>query len=133
MQASGGRKNFEKIGPEENFSAAKGEKQRPGAGQVFHHGNAFGRGQLPMVVVIQVTMHAAFVAAVGQIKMHAERPPLFDRARDQAVHHGRGTGCGGDGQRGSPPVAGTGTSNFLEDLSSSSDCVSVKAVSGATS
>src|SRR6266850_2555889 len=65
--------------------------------------------------------------------MHAERPALFYRARNQTVHHGRGTGCGSDGQRDSPTVARTGTSNFLEDISSNSDCVSVKAMSGATS
>src|SRR6267378_2139949 len=133
MQASRDRQNLVKIRPKENFSAAEGEKQCSGAGEVFHHGNAFGRRQLPMVVVIQITMHAAFVAAVSQIEMHAERPALFYRARNQTVHHGRGTRCGSDGHRDSPTVAGTSTSNFLEDISSNSDCVSVKATSGATS
>jgi hypothetical protein len=36
-------------------------------------------------------VHAALVAAVRQVEVHAERPVLFDRARDQAIHYGRKT------------------------------------------
>ena len=30
----------------------------------------------------EMTVHAALVAAVGQVEMHAERPVLFDGTRD---------------------------------------------------
>jgi len=43
-----------------------------------------------MVVMVQIAVHAALVAAVGQVEMHAEWPVLFDRARDQTIHYGRG-------------------------------------------
>src|SRR5258708_13826966 len=109
--------------------AAESEKQGPGPCQVFHRGNAFGRGQLSMVVVIQVAMQAAFVAAVCQIKMATERPALFYRARDETVHHGRGPGCGGADQHASPPRAETVPSNLLENISSRSDSPSAIAQS----
>src|SRR2546430_11920819 len=83
MQASGCGQNLVEVRAQENLAAAEGQKQRPRACQIIQHLEALGGGQFPVVVMIEITMHAALVAAVGQVEMHAERPVLFDGARSE--------------------------------------------------
>src|SRR2546423_11193027 len=82
MQASGSGQNLVEVRTQENLAAAEGQKQRPRACQIVQHLEALGGGQFSLVVMIQITVHAALVAAVGQVEMHAERPVLFDGTRD---------------------------------------------------
>src|SRR5437016_4433285 len=63
--------NFFQIFAKKNFSAAKREKEGAGASQLLQRIHTFARGQLAVVLVVEVTVHASLVAAIGQIKMHA--------------------------------------------------------------
>src|SRR2546430_3485789 len=44
---------------QENLAAAEGQKQRPRACQIIQNLEALGGGQFPVVVMIEITMHAA--------------------------------------------------------------------------
>ena len=88
MQTSRGGQNLVEIRAQENLTPAERQKQRPRARQIVQHLQALRGGQFSLVVMIQIAMHAALVAAVRQVEMHAERPVLLHRARDQTIHYG---------------------------------------------
>jgi len=62
------------------------KKKRSGLCELFQHVDAFRRGEFAVIFVIEITMNAAFVAAVRQIEMNAQRQALAHSPRDQAVH-----------------------------------------------
>src|SRR6266403_2488887 len=132
MQPPRGGQNFVKIRAQEDFAAAEGQKKSSRARQIIQHLQTLGGGQFPMIVVIQIAVHAALVTAVSQIKMHAERPVLLHRARDQTIHYRGGDWRWSHGQGDTPPAAGTVTTNFREDISSKRAWVSDNAMSGVT-
>src|SRR5215470_10369195 len=84
--------------------------------------------------MIEIAVHTALVATIGQIEMNAQRTPLAHCARDEPVHQGRGGDLRKATQRDAPPCGGSADmSNFLKDNSSKSERVSASAVSRVTS
>src|SRR5262244_3552943 len=57
----------------ENFAAAEHKKEDARLGQLVEDVLDFLRGHLAFVVVVEITMNAALVAAIGDVDMHAER------------------------------------------------------------
>ena len=54
------------------FAAAQGEKKYAGIGKLIEHSLDLGRGHLAVVVVVKIAVHAAFVAAIGDIEMNGD-------------------------------------------------------------
>ena len=65
--------DFEKIFAQENLAAAQGQEEDAGVGDLIEQILDLGGGHLAMIVVIEIAVHAALVAAVGQIELRAER------------------------------------------------------------
>ncbi len=64
--------DFKKVAAHQNFTAAEREKEDAGIGELFEHIDDFRRRHLAMIVVIEVAMHAALIAAVGDIEVNAD-------------------------------------------------------------
>src|ERR1039457_6918485 len=64
--------DFKKVPAHENFTATESEKKDAGVGELSEHIEDFRRRHLAMIVVMQVAMHAALIAAVGDIEVNAE-------------------------------------------------------------
>src|ERR1035437_4526517 len=65
--------DFKKVPAHENFTPTEGEKKYAGIGELGEHIGDFRRRHLAMIVMVQVAMHAALIAAVGDIEVNAER------------------------------------------------------------
>ena len=65
--------DFKKIAAQKNFAAAEREKKNAGGGELGKNVEDLRRGHLAMVVMIEITMDAALVTAIGDIEMNAER------------------------------------------------------------
>ena len=64
---------LEKVFAQENLAAAQGEDENAGIGHLFEQMLDLGRGHLPVIVMIEIAVHAALVAAVSEVELHAER------------------------------------------------------------
>lgn len=72
-QTAGGFEKVEEVLPQKNLTPAEREDEDAGLGHLVEQGLDLRRGHLVMVVMIEIAGHAAFVAAVGQIELDAER------------------------------------------------------------
>lgn len=63
------------IRPHEDFAAADVQKERARCRQLIQQAQDFGGRHLAVIVVIEIAVDAALVAAVGQIQLHAQRIP----------------------------------------------------------
>lgn len=72
-EATGILHEFEEVPPHKHFAAAEGEEEHARIGQLIEDVLDFGGAHLALVVVVEITMHAALVAAVGNIDVSAER------------------------------------------------------------
>src|ERR1700757_3729881 len=87
-----------------------------------------------MILVIEIAVHTALVAAIRQIKMDAQRQMHPHGSRNQPVHERRRRNLHAAAQRDSLPwAASPGTSNLRLDNSSRSASVSASATSFVTS
>ena len=77
---------LEEILAQEQLAAAEDQKERARRRELIEHALDFGGGQLAVVVVIEVAVHAALVAAVGEIELHREGHALFERAIPHHLH-----------------------------------------------
>jgi hypothetical protein len=95
-EATGILHEFEEVPPHKHFAAAEGEEEHAGFRQLIQNAFDFGGGHLAFVVVIEITMHAALVAAIGDVDVNAERNTerhrLFVHFHEQA--HFASTGPG---------------------------------------
>ena len=64
--------NLKEVAAHEDLAAAEGEKENAGFGQLIEHALDFGGRHLAVVVVIEITMHAALVAAISDIHVHGD-------------------------------------------------------------
>ena len=69
----------EKVPAHENFSAADRQKKYAGIGQLIEQFENFSRRHFAMVIMVEITMHAALVASVGNIEMDAQRYAQVER------------------------------------------------------
>jgi hypothetical protein len=70
--------DFEEVLAQKNLAAAQSQNKNTGIGHLREQAFDFGSGHLPVVVVVEIAMNALFVAAVGEIELHAEgnaQPP----------------------------------------------------------
>src|ERR1035438_8570607 len=63
---------FQKVAAHKNLAAAEREKENAGLGQLIEHALDFGGRHLAMIVVIQIAMHAALIAAIRDIHVDGE-------------------------------------------------------------
>src|SRR5439155_14533006 len=128
------RKKFFQIPAQKNFAAAECQKKRSGLCELFQRVDAFRCGEFAVIFVIEIAMNAAFVAAVRQIEMNAQRQALAHGPRDQAVHQRRCRKLWSAAQ--AVPSPGMGSiviSNLRLDNSSRSSSVSASATCAGTS
>ena len=64
--------NLKEVAAQEDFAAAESEKKNACLGQLIEHVLDFGGRHLAVVVVIEITMHAALIAAIRDIHVHGE-------------------------------------------------------------
>src|ERR1035437_6651497 len=64
--------DFKKVPAHENFTPTEGEEKYAGIGELGEHIGDFCRRHLAMIVMVQVAMHAALIAAVRDIKVNAD-------------------------------------------------------------
>jgi hypothetical protein len=74
-QTAGGFEKVEEVPvlTQKNLTPAEREDEDAGLGHLVEQGLELRRGHLAKVVMIEIAGHAAFVAAVGQIELDAER------------------------------------------------------------
>src|SRR5271157_2635683 len=60
------------VAAHKNLAAAEGEKENACFGQLIEHVLDFGGRHLAVVVVIEITMHAALVAAIRDVQVHGD-------------------------------------------------------------
>ena len=70
------RQELEEVLPQQQLAAAEDQEQRAGRGELVEDRLDFGGGHLAVVVVIEIAVDAALVAAVGEIELHRERNAL---------------------------------------------------------
>ena len=70
--------DLEKILAHHDLAAADGQKEDSGIRHLVEQGLDFRGGHLSVIVVVEVAMDAALVAAIGQIQLHAERNVQFE-------------------------------------------------------
>src|SRR5215472_839120 len=82
--------DLEEVLSQENFATAEGKNKNPGVRQLIQQMLDLGGGHLATVVVLEVTMHTTFIAAISKIELHAERDVqrqrLFVQFSKQAHH-----------------------------------------------
>ena len=64
-QAAGVFEQVEEILAQKNFAAAKGQDEDAGVGHLIEQVLDFRSGHLAMIVMIEIAVHAALVAAIG--------------------------------------------------------------------
>ena len=68
-RAAGVFEHLEKILAQENFAAAQGQNEDAGFGHLVEQVLDLRGGHLAVVVMIEIAVHAAFVAAIGQVEL----------------------------------------------------------------
>ena len=63
---------FKEVAAHKDLAAAEGEKENARLGQLIEHIFDFGGRHLAVVVVVEITMHAALVAAIRDVQVHGE-------------------------------------------------------------
>ena len=86
MQTARVLENLKEVAAHENFAAAEGEEENAGLGQLIEHVFDFGGGHLAVIVVIEITMHAALVAAIRDVQMHGEGHAQIERLLAHLAH-----------------------------------------------
>ena len=94
--AAGVLEQFEEILAQENFAAAQGQDEDAGLGHLVEQVLDFGGGHLAVIVVIEIAMDAAFVAAVGEVELDAERNIAGQRFPGHLLREVRSSGFSGD-------------------------------------
>src|ERR1043166_7001354 len=79
-QLAGVTKYVEDIFTNERFATADHQEKSGGMRQLLKNFLDFGQRHFAAVVVIEVAMHAPLVAAVGDVKMRAQRHAKIERA-----------------------------------------------------
>src|SRR6185312_10472651 len=79
---------LEEVLAEQQLAAAEGEEHCAGRRQLIEHVLHFGRRHLAVIVVVEITVNAALVAALCQIEVHGEGDAIRHRAIADAVHQG---------------------------------------------
>jgi hypothetical protein len=64
--------NLKEVAAHKNFAAAERDKENACLGQLIEGVLDFGGGHLAVIVVIEITMHAALVAAIGDVHVHGD-------------------------------------------------------------
>src|SRR5271169_5961005 len=64
---------------QDNLGRAEGENEDAGLGHLVEQVLDFCRGHLAVVVMIEIAMHAALIAAIGQVELNAERNVRLQR------------------------------------------------------
>ena len=96
---------LEEVLAEQQLSAAEDQEQRAFGRELVEHVLDFGGGQLAVIVVIEIAVHAALVAAVGEIELHRQRHAVLERAVPDLLHQdAHAVACRDDGA--SPSVIG---------------------------
>src|SRR5579871_1383747 len=72
-QAPGIFQDFEKVLANEDFAAAEGQNEHARLGHFVEQVSDLCQRHLAVIIVVQITMHAALVAAIGDIQLDAER------------------------------------------------------------
>src|SRR5208283_5296759 len=71
-EAPGVFEKLKEVAAHEDFAAAEGEIENAGLGQLVEHALDFDGRHLAVVVMIEITMHAALVAAIGDVNVHGD-------------------------------------------------------------
>ena len=71
--------NLEEVPAHQDFAAAQDEEEHAGFGQLIEDVAHLGRGHLTVVVVIEIAMLAALVAAVRDVQVGAQRHASIKR------------------------------------------------------
>ena len=65
--------NFEEVFAQEDLPATEGQDEHSRIRHLVQQRLDLRSSHLPMIVVIEVTMHAALIATIGEIKLYIER------------------------------------------------------------
>src|SRR5438132_1419843 len=69
--------DLQEVLPHKDLAAAEDQEEDAGLGELIEHVLDLGGGHLALVVVVEITVHAALVAAVGDVDMNAEWDTSF--------------------------------------------------------
>jgi len=85
-EGAGVFEDVEEVHAHEDFAAAQGEKEDSRIGKLVEQIANLGGRHFAVVVVIKVAMDAAFVAAIGDVELHAQRNPAIKGALPELLH-----------------------------------------------
>jgi hypothetical protein len=71
-------KDFKKIPAHQNFAAAQGQVENSGVGHLVEEVLDFRGVHFAVIVVIEIAMDAALVAAVGQVQLDTQGDIVFE-------------------------------------------------------
>ena len=100
QQRAGVFQYLEKILAQQNLTAAQWSgRKTPASANWSSRSLDLRRGHLAVIVVVEITMNALFVAAIGQVQLHAERNPQSKRLGAHLLHQGAHFGSCPGGER----------------------------------
>ena len=86
MQGASALEDVKEVHAHQDLAAAQGEEEDAGLGQLVDHVEHLRRGHLPVIVVVEVTVYAALVAAVRDVQVDAQGHARIERPLVHFLH-----------------------------------------------
>ena len=86
LQGAGAFEDLEEVHAHQDLAAAQGEEEDARLGQLADHAEHLRRGHLAVIVVVQVTVYAALVAAVRDVQVDAQGHARIERPLVHFLH-----------------------------------------------
>ena len=131
LQLAGVLHQFEKIAAHKDLTAAECQKENAGVRELFENALDLRGCHFPVIVVIEIAVDAALVAAIGDVEMHADRDAQLQGFLIHLIHQAHSASVGlADGLS----IGSSEISRIPWRDNSSTNCsVSRRAESGSTS
>jgi hypothetical protein len=83
---------FKEVTPKEDFASAEGEEKDTSVRELIKNRFDLRGRHLAMIVMIEIAVNAAFIAAIGDVKVRGERYSSFERALRHLLHESHRAG-----------------------------------------
>ena len=85
---------FEKITAHQDLAAAEGQEKCSRVREFFQHTLNLARGHLPVIVMVQIAVNTALIAAVRDVEMDGHRHAQFQRPFAHLLHQAHAASVG---------------------------------------